>query len=197
MTGQVVVVRHGETDWTITGQHTSRTDIALTEQGRSQAAQLRQPLSAYSFALVLTSPMRRAADTAELAGFAETEPCDDLKEWDYGAFEARTTAEIRETSPGWSLWRDGVPDGETGADVAARADRVIARVRAVTGASLLFSHGHFLRVLAARWIGLDAGHGALFALSPASVGVLGWEREQPVIVGWNDTTPEVCRTTKE
>ena len=181
----VVLVRHGETTWTIAGRHTSHTDIPLTDRGRAQARELAAVLSDRPFALVLTSPLRRAVETAQLAGYAGAERCHDLQEWDYGAFEGRTTADIRGTQPGWSLWRDGAPAGETAAQLAARADRVIARIRGVSGASLVFSHGHLLRVLCARWLGLDPTAGALFALNPASVSTLGWEREQPVIVNWN------------
>jgi probable phosphoglycerate mutase len=184
---EIVLVRHGETAWTITGRHTSRTDVPLTDVGRRQAAQLATRLAERRFATVLTSPRQRAIQTCHLAGFGgEAKTCEDLVEWDYGAYEGRTTAQIRTDVPGWSLWRDGVPDGETAAEVAARADRVLESCRQANGDVLVFSHGHFLRVLAARWLGLDASEGRLFALSPASVSVLGREREQPVVVRWND-----------
>jgi broad specificity phosphatase PhoE len=181
------LVRHGETAWTVTGQHTSSTDIPLNEEGRLQAARVAPVLARRRFAVVLTSPLRRALETCTLAGFADVaEPGDDLAEWDYGKYEGRTTAEIREEVPGWTLWRDGVPGGETAEDVRARADRVIERLRRQDGDALVFSHGHFLRVFAARWIDLSPGDARLFVLGPASVSVLGWEREQPVITLWNE-----------
>ena len=188
MPSDIVVVRHGETEWTITGQHTSRTDVPLTELGRADARRLGEYLSGRSFAVVLTSPLQRAVDTCRLAGFGDRAVVDsDLAEWDYGSFEGRTTADIRGEVPGWTLWRDGVADGETAAQVAARADRVIGRV-VDGGDALVFSHGHLLRVLAARWLGLAPDAGRLFALAPASIGVLGWEREQHVLERWNATT---------
>jgi probable phosphoglycerate mutase len=183
----MVLVRHGETAWTMSGQHTSRTDVALTERGRRQAAQLSKPLASWQFATVLASPRRRAVDTGRLAGYGDVlTTCDDLAEWDYGSYEGRTTADIRHEVPGWTLWRDGVSGGETASQVAARADRVIAAALGGAGDVLVFSHGHFLRVLAARWIGLGPDAGSLFALSPASISTLGWEREQPVLASWND-----------
>jgi probable phosphoglycerate mutase len=183
---QVVLVRHGETAWSRSGQHTGRTDVDLTDTGRAQSAALASRLASRSFALVLTSPRTRAAETCRLAGFGDRREVDaDLAEWDYGDYEGRTTADIRQERPGWSLWRDGVPGGERGADVGARADRVIARARAADGDTLVFSHGHFLRVLGARWIELDVADGGRFALDPASLSVLGWERETPVFACWN------------
>jgi broad specificity phosphatase PhoE len=183
---EVVLVRHGETEWSRTGQHTGRTDIDLTDEGRAQAKQLAAALVLRKFALVLTSPRTRALDTCRLAGFGDRcEVDDDLAEWDYGEYEGRTTAAIHEARADWSLWRDGAPGGEHAADVAARADRVLARVRAVDGDTLVFSHGHFLRVLGARWVALDAADGGRFALDPASVSVLGWERDTPVFERWN------------
>jgi broad specificity phosphatase PhoE len=183
---EVVLVRHGETEWTLSGQHTGRTDIPLTERGREQARALAAALAARRFALVLTSPLARAAETCRLAGLGEqAAERDELREWDYGAYEGRTTPAIREERPGWTLWRDGVPDGETEAEVGARVDRVISEVRAVEGDAVLFAHGHVLRVLAARWLGLEAAAGRLFALDPATVSVLGYERETPVIRSWN------------
>ena len=183
----MVLVRHGETDWTRSGQHTSRTDVPLTERGRRQAEELRKPLAGRQFATVLASPRQRAMDTGRLAGYGDVlTTSDDIAEWDYGTYEGLTTADIRADVPGWTLWRDGVPGGETAAQVAARADRLIAIVRGGTGDVLAFSHGHFLRMLAARWIGLGPDAGVLFALGPASVSVLGWEREQPVLSSWND-----------
>ena len=181
-----MLVRHGETAWTISGQHTSHTDVALTARGEEQARRLADVLRHRSFALVLTSPLRRAADTARLAGFGDATADDDLREWDYGDFEGRTTSEIRRDQPEWTLWRDGVPGGETASQVAERADRVLTRARAAGGDVLVFSHGHLLRVLAARWLGLDADAGRFFALSPGTISLLGWEREQAVISGWNE-----------
>ncbi|MGI8686634.1 MAG: histidine phosphatase family protein [Acidimicrobiales bacterium] len=185
---EAVLVRHGETAWTISGQHTGRTDIPLTDAGRHQAEKLAPRLAQRRFALVLTSPLSRARETCRLAGPGDVAVVsDDVLEWDYGAYDGRTTAEIRAEHPGWSLWTDGVPGGETAADVGRRADRVIQRLRAVEGDSAVFSHGHFLRVLAARWVDLPPTDGRLFALGPASISVLGWEREQPVFSLWNDT----------
>ena len=185
--GGVVLVRHGETAWTVSGQHTSRTDIPLTDVGRHQAERLAARLSGQAFAVVLTSPLQRAAETCRMAGFGGVaEQCDDVTEWDYGAFEGRRTAEIRLEVPGWSLWRDGVPGGETAAEVGARADRALDRVRHAAGDALVFSHGHFLRVLAARWLGLGPNEGRLLALDPASISDLGWEREQRVLRRWNE-----------
>lgn len=185
---QVVLVRHGETAWTISGQHTGRTDIPLTDAGRRQAAQLAPRLAGRRFEVVLTSPLGRALETCRLAGLGDTaEVSNGVLEWDYGAYDGRTTAQIRTEHPGWSLWSDGVPGGETAADVGARADRVIERLRSLPGDSAVFSHGHFLRVLAARWLGLAPADGRLLALGPASVSVLSWEREQAVVGRWNDT----------
>jgi probable phosphoglycerate mutase len=182
---EVVLIRHGETEWTKTGQHTGTTDIDLTPTGRRQAGQLGSLLERWSFASTLTSPLRRAAETCRLAGRADAELRDDLVEWNYGTYEGRTTAAIRAERPGWSLWRDGAPEGETAEDVAWRADRVIAELQSTSGDVAVFAHGHLLRVLAARWIGLPPAAGALLALHTASVSVLGQERETAVIVSWN------------
>lgn len=189
---RVVLVRHGETEWTRTGQHTGRTDIPLTVHGRRQAELLGSRLEPGRFSLVLTSPMSRAADTCRLAGLGNAAlVTQDLHEWDYGAYEGRRTADIRAERPGWLLWRDGVPNGETADDVARRVDRMIASARGAGGDVALFAHGHVLRALAARWVGETAAAGARYALHPASISVLGWEREVPVIVRWNDTGPEL------
>jgi probable phosphoglycerate mutase len=186
LTAEVVLVRHGQTAWSQSGRHTGRTDVPLTAEGERQAAALADRLAGRTFAVVLTSPLRRAADTCALAGFgAVASPADDAVEWDYGEYEGRTTAEIRAEVPGWTLWRDGVPGGEAAADVAARADRLLQRLEGAGGDGLVFSHGHFLRVLAARWLGLEPGAGRYFALDPATCSVLGWEREQPVLARWN------------
>jgi broad specificity phosphatase PhoE len=185
MATEIVLVRHGETEWSRDGRHTGNTDVPLTERGREQAQALGTALEARSFARMLTSPLSRAAETARLAGFREAEPRDELREWDYGAYEGRKTAEIREELPGWTLWADGVPNGETAAEVAARVDAVLADLRTGEGAALVFAHGHLLRVLAVRWIGLGPEAGRLLALDPATVSVLGFERETPVIRVWN------------
>lgn len=185
MATEIVLVRHGETEWSRDGRHTGNTDVPLTERGRKQANALGAALEARSFARVLTSPLSRAAETARLAGFGAAEPRDELREWDYGAYEGRRTVEIREERPGWTLWADGVPDGETAAQVAARVDALLAELRTAEGAALVFAHGHLLRVLAVRWIGLEPEAGRLVALDPATVSVLGYERETPVIRVWN------------
>jgi broad specificity phosphatase PhoE len=184
------LARHGETAWTVSGQHTGLTDIPLTERGEQNARRLGERLEGLSFAKVFTSPLRRARQTCELAGFgrlAEVDP--DLTEWHYGDYEGLTTADIRKERPDWQLFRDGCPGGERPGDVAARADRVIARVRAVGRDVLLFSSGHFLRVLAARWIGLEAAAGRLLFLGTATLSALGYEHgpDEPVLRLWNDS----------
>jgi broad specificity phosphatase PhoE len=186
---QVWLVRHGETEWATLGRHTGRTDIPLTDAGRAAARALGARLVGHPFALVLTSPLSRAADTAALAGFGDALHDDDLMEWDYGALEGRTTPDIQQDFPGWSIWTGPWPDGETADDVGARVDRVIARCleQSVEGDALLFAHGHLLRVLAARWLGLPATSGSLFALSTATLSILGWDRGRPVIETWNDS----------
>jgi broad specificity phosphatase PhoE len=184
---EVVLVRHGETLWSRNGQHTGCTDIPLTDEGRRQSERLGDSLRGRRFALVLTSPLQRAAETCRLAGLGDVALLrEELMEWDYGAYEGRTTPEIRAEVPGWSLWRDGVPGGETAADVGRRVDRVIAEIGAVDGDVVLFAHGHVLRVLAARWLGLPPTEGRLFALDPATISILGYERETPVIRRWNE-----------
>jgi broad specificity phosphatase PhoE len=183
---EIVLVRHGETEWSRDGKHTGRTDVPLTELGRRQAQAVGAELQERRFALVLTSPLIRAFETCRLAGFGDVaEQRGELREWDYGAYEGRKTVEIREEIPGWTLWQDGVPEGETIDEVAARVDRLIAELRSVQGGSLLFAHGHVLRVLAARWLGLEPQAGALFALDAASISMLGYERETSVIRLWN------------
>jgi len=183
---QVVLVRHGETEWSRSGQHTGRTDIPLTEEGRCQAMLLAPALHQWRFATVLTSPMSRAQETCRLAGFsARAKVRENLGEWDYGDAEGRTTIDIRRERPGWSLWRDGTRGGETVDQVGQRADRIIAEVRAAGGDVALFAHGHILRILAARWIGLLPDGGRTLALGTATLSVLGYEREQPVILRWN------------
>ncbi len=185
---QVVLVRHGQTEWSLSGQHTGTTDMPLTDEGRRNAEALGGRLSGWSFARVLTSPLSRAVDTCRLAGLGDdAEATDDLREWDYGAYEGRRTVDIREERPGWGLWKDGVPDGETVDAVGLRADRVLDAARSAGGDVALFAHGHVLRLIGARWIGLPPDHGALLALSTASISVLGWERETAVIERWNET----------
>jgi probable phosphoglycerate mutase len=183
----VWLIRHGETEWARLGRHTGRTDVPLTDTGRAQAGALGRRLAGRAFDLVLTSPLSRAAETAALAGFGDVVHRDpDLLEWDYGALEGRLTVDIRDDYPGWTIWRGPWPDGETIDEVAARADRVVTRVRGAAGESLVFAHGHLLRILAARWLGLPPTAGGLFALGTATVSVLGWERETPVIEAWNE-----------
>jgi probable phosphoglycerate mutase len=186
--GEIVLVRHGQTEWSQTGQHTSHTDIPLTDHGREQARSLAAAVGGRSFALVLSSPLVRAHETCSLAGLGDAASIDeDLMEWDYGEYEGLTTPEIRETRRDWWLWTDGCPDGETPEQVAARADRVIARLREAVGDgdAICFAHGHILRVIGARWTGMDVGFGARLALAPASVSALGYERETEVIAQWN------------
>jgi probable phosphoglycerate mutase len=181
------LVRHGETEWAKAGRHTSRTDVPLTELGERQAAGVARKLAGHKFALVLSSPKQRALDTARRAGFGQrVETTDDLLEWDYGEDEGRTTPEIRAERPGWTIWADGPLGGEIADEVAARVDRVIARVREADGDVLIFAHGHVLRVLAARWIGEPPSEGRFFELGTATVSVLGWERETPTIERWNE-----------
>jgi broad specificity phosphatase PhoE len=180
-------LRHGETEWSLSGQHTSRTDIPLTEHGREQARQAAHSLAGVGFSLVLCSPLLRARETCRLAGFEQAaELCDDLHEWDYGEYEGITSAEIHATRPDWDLWRDGCPGGESAAEVGARVDRVLARAAAVDGEVLCVAHGHVLRVLTARWLEMAVQAGAHFALETGSVGVLGYEHETtPVLSRWS------------
>ncbi|HLR84883.1 MAG TPA: histidine phosphatase family protein [Nocardioidaceae bacterium] len=179
------VVRHGETTWSADGRHTSRTDLALTAAGERDARDVRDRLHHVAFDAVLTSPRLRARRTAEIAGFADADVDDDLVEWDYGEYEGVTTDEIRERVPGWSLWTHPTPGGESAAQVAARLDRVIARVRTYPGRVLAFSHGHALRSLAARWLAEPVAGGRHLRLDTATVSVLGDDRGTPVVVRWN------------
>jgi probable phosphoglycerate mutase len=186
---RIVLVRHGETEWSVTGKHTGRSDIPLTERGRREADHAGRALLGRHFSLVLSSPLSRAFDTCALAGFGDrAELDDDLLEWDYGDDEGRTTAEIRVERPGWLLWRDGVEHGETADEVGTRVDRVIARATEADEDVLVVAHGHVLRVLAARWLGRPPTDGQLFALSTAAVCELGFEHDLPVIWRWNDTS---------
>jgi broad specificity phosphatase PhoE len=185
------LVRHGETEWSRLGRHTGRTDVPLTELGRAQAIAVGRALAGKTFEAVWSSPLARALDTARIAGFGDrVQTTDDLLEWDYGADEGRTTAEIRLDRPGWTIWADGPRDGESAAAIERRVERVIERARSIGGDSLCFAHGHVLRVLSARWLGLQAVDGRLLALSTATVSILGWERETPVIERWNDPCGE-------
>jgi len=186
----VYLARHGETAWTVTSRHTGRTDIPLTERGERNARRLGERLRGMSFAQVWTSPLQRASRTCDLAGFgALARPDADLLEWDYGEYEGRTSVQIHAICPDWDLFRDGCPGGETPRDVAARADRVVGRVRAVHGDVLLFSSGHFLRVLAARWLALEPAAGTYFMLGTASLSALSYEHNEshPAIRFWDDT----------
>jgi probable phosphoglycerate mutase len=183
---QIWLVRHGETEWSASGQHTGRTDIPLTPTGQRQAAALGRLLAGHPFALVLSSPLGRARETCRLAGHAAAAVMtDDLREWDYGDYEGRKTADIRKDVPGWTIWAGPVPGGETIEQVAQRARRVIERAVAAGGDVALFAHGHVLRVLAACWLGLPPDGGRLLALGTASLSVLGYERETRVITSWN------------
>jgi len=188
----VYLVRHGETGWTVTHRHTGLTDVALTENGEQAARKLAAPLADLAPGRVWTSPLQRAKRTCELAGFADVAIVDpDLVEWDYGDYEGLTSAEIRRQRPTWNLFRDGCPGGESLTEISARADRVIQRARAMDNDVLLFSSGHFSRVLTARWLGLDASCGRLFLLGTTTLSVLGYEHDlnEPVIRLWNDASP--------
>ncbi len=190
MPATVTLVRHGETAWSAAGRHTGRTDIPLTEEGERKAAQIAERLAGQTFDRVFTSPLQRAARTCALAGFGDRAVIDpDLLEWDYGDYEGRTSREILAERPGWLIFRDGSPHGEAAADVGARVDRVIARLRAVEDRAILFSSAHVLRVLTARWLGLAPTEGRLFKLDTASISVLAYEHDshdEPVVALWND-----------
>ena len=185
---QIHLVRHGETAWSLSGQHTGRTDMPLTPAGEAAARGVAERLKGLSFSAVWSSPSQRAYNTSVLAGFgAASVRNDDLQEWDYGAYEGRTTKEILAERPGWNVFRDGCPQGEMATDVGARADRIIGQIREAGGSILIFSSAHFLRVLTARWLGLPPEGGALFVLDTASISVLGYEHDltEPVIRKWN------------
>jgi broad specificity phosphatase PhoE len=187
VTVEIVLVRHGQTEWSLSGQHTSTTDIPLTEAGREQARGLAERLAERSFALVVSSPYIRARETCELAGLADrVEIVPELGEWKYGEYEGITTPQIREQRPGWWLWRDGCPGGESPEEVGARADRVLARLREADGDVAAFGHGHIFRVLAARWVRQPVEFGGRLKLSAGSLSSLGFEREVEVITRWND-----------
>lgn len=184
--GELWLIRHGETEWSASGRHTSSTDLSLTAEGERRAAAVGRLLAGRTFAMVLASPLRRALETCRLAGYSP-EVTPDLREWGYGSYEGLTTAEIQVQNPGWTIWTGTPPRGESGAEVGARADRVIAQATAAGGDVALFGHGHMLRVLAARWLGLEPAGGRLLALSTGSVSVLGYEHETRVVQGWNRT----------
>ncbi len=197
---RILLVRHAQTEWSLSGQHTGRTDLPLTEQGRELTEHLRRRLDGAVFDRVLTSPLRRARDTCEIAGFADrAEVCDDLVEWDYGDYEGRTTADIRTECPTWDLWRDGAPGGESPQDVAHRLDRVVDTLLESCAARedvLVFGHGHSLKALAIRWLGFEVIQGRHLDLGTGSVSALGWKREVPVLDRWNDRShlpPDVDR----
>jgi broad specificity phosphatase PhoE len=179
------VIRHGETEWSRDGRHTSRTEIQLTPEGEESARGLVDRLAGVDFDLVLTSPRVRARETAALAGFPDAQVEDDLTEWDYGDYEGITTPEIREDVPGWTVWSHPCPGGETAETVSSRMDRVVAKVRANGGRVLVFSHGHASRALAARWLAQPVEEGRLFLLGTGTISVLGYERESPVVARWN------------
>jgi len=191
MAPRILLARHGQTEWSLSGKHTGRTDVPLLEEGRRGAKLLgerlhRAPYDGLPDVEIRTSPLARARETCELAGFGERAGTwDTLMEWDYGAYEGRTTPEIREGSPGWTIWSGEVPGGESAEDVGARVDRLLEELRAVDGDVLLFAHGHLLRVLAARWLELDPREGRHLALDPGTTSVLGYERETPVVRLWN------------
>lgn len=186
------LIRHGETEWTISGAHTGRTDIPLTERGRERAQAIRDYLDGRKFSLVLTSPLERARETCRIAGYGDVAILDaDLCEWNYGDYEGLKTAEIRQQQPEWRLWRDGVPGGETIEQVAARAQRVIERSRAAGGSVALFAHGHLLRILTACWLKLAPSDGRRFALGTGSVSTLGFERDTRVILRWNRSFEDI------
>lgn len=190
-TPRIVLVRHGETEWSRDHKHTGRTDIALTDKGVGDAEALGSVLKEHEFAHLLSSPRRRALDTCRLAGLGEPEVVDDLAEWDYGVYEGLTTPEIRTEVPGWTVWTHPSPEGETAEQVGARADRVVATLRRLTtdgqGDVAVFSHGHFLRVLGARWVDLDVADGRRLGLHTAAICELGYERDTPVLWLWNET----------
>lgn len=190
---RVVAVRHGETAWSLSGQHTGTTDIPLTDNGRRLATRLRPVLAREAFALVLTSPLQRARETCALCGLGDAAALEpDLVEWNYGKYEGLTPAQIHVTAPGWLIFRDGCPGGEMPDEVGARVDRVIARARAVEGDVALFAHGHVLRVLAARWLGLPPGAGQHFLLDTGTLNVLSYYRGVPALKTWNAPTGGVA-----
>jgi broad specificity phosphatase PhoE len=183
---RVLIIRHGQTEWSANGKHTSATDLALTEEGRAQARGLAAKIEDETFAVVLCSPLRRARETCELAGFGQrAEIDDDLREWEYGEYEGLTTPEIRQRDPDWDLWSQGCPGGERPDQVGRRVDRMLARIRQTDGDALVFAHGHVLRVLTARWLQMEPAAGARFKLAAGSIGILGYERDTEALDRWN------------
>jgi probable phosphoglycerate mutase len=186
MADRIFIVRHGETEWSRSGQHTSRTDLPLTAHGREQGAVVADKLASETFSLVLCSPLLRARETCRLAGYEDAASlCPELHEWEYGEYEGLTSDEIWARRPDWVLWRDGCPGGESPAQIGARVDRVLARFAEADGDCLAFAHGHVLRVLTARWLEMDAAAGARFMLAAAAIGVLGHERRTAVVERWS------------
>src|SRR4051794_12274165 len=182
----IVLVRHGQTAWSESGRHTGHTDVPLIEAGRRRARKLRAELAHRTFSLVLCSPLRRAVETCQLAGYGERAIlCDDLREWDYGEYEGLTTPEILARDHSWDMWRDGFPGGEDPGQIGARADRALSRLRSADGDVLAFAHAHLLRVVAARWLQMEPAGGARFALAPGTISSLGYERETEVLASWN------------
>jgi broad specificity phosphatase PhoE len=186
MAEEIWLLRHAETEWSKSGQHTGRTDVALTDEGRRVARALRDRVASHDFAAVFCSPLSRARETADLAGLQVSGVREELREWDYGEYEGLTTPEIRESRPGWYLWRDGAPGGETEDQIAARCDRMIDEVRAVEGDAILVAHGHILRALAARWVQEPVAFGGRLFLATGTISKLGYERDVQVIRAWND-----------
>lgn len=185
MVAELVLVRHGATEWSVAGKHTSYTDLPLLPTGEEQASRLAPRLVGQQFATVWSSPAARARQTAALAGFSDAVVDPDLAEWNYGIYEGVTTPEIRESNPEWTIWTGQTPGGESAAQITERLDRVVERARATDGSSLVFAHGHSLRALTARWLGLPVSEGRLFHLETGTISRLGFEREQPVILQWN------------
>lgn len=195
---EIWLMRHGETEWSAKGMHTSRTDLPLLPSGIKQAEELREKLNGRRFSLVLASPMQRARETCRLAGYGDVaKVTDDLKEWDYGAYEGRTTADIRKERPAWSLWRDGVVDGESIEHVGSRVQRVVEECLTATGDVALFAHGHVLRILTAVWLGLEPNRGQLFMLGTGTISVLGFEHDYRVIKRWNAPDCNECSSSIE
>jgi broad specificity phosphatase PhoE len=186
LNSSIYLIRHGETEWAKNGRHTGRTDIPLTDAGREQAGFLLPIFDDVKFARIFSSPLQRALETAKLAGLGSRVELDnELLEWDYGDYEGLTTKQIREQAPGWSIWTHPCPNGEMIEQISQRAERVVATLRSISGNVAIFSHGHFLRVLVSRWIGLSADHGSRFLLGTSTLSILGYENELPVIRTWN------------
>jgi probable phosphoglycerate mutase len=185
---KIYLIRHGETEWTVLGKHTGNTDIPLTAQGEEDAKKIRDYLKGVGFQKVLVSPLQRAKETCRLSGFFSHALIDeDLREWDYGRYEGLTTSEIRKENPSWTIFSQGAPDGESIADIGARANRVLGRVCSIPGDVAIFSSGHILRSIAARWLGMPVSFGKHLILNPASISILGFERETPALIQWNQT----------